>query len=811
MYSCAVAVAESVRALHVVDVVIESRSGGGEAIYTYAAEGEIARGDALLVPLASRSVMGFALRTRKIAPEELGFDPSHLRRPQGRIDGVSLPEMLMDLVEFTSREYLCPLPVALSAAVPPGVRDRLVSAWRLDDSADPERLTDLQREILRTLQDSGGSLVQKKGSRLAPGSEKALKLLRAKGLVRQSLRLAAATEPKQPAEVLKLTSDVARVDSFLRDEGRKKPAQALTLMRLQEAEDARLTAVEIRGLSGIADTTIRALVGAGLLEVVDPSSDAMRPPPLPNPHQGLAIQVVSDAIRAHRASKFLLFGVTGSGKTEVYLRAASEALQLGRQVLYLVPEIALATQAVALLRERFGKRVAVLHSELRPAERIDAWMRIRSGDAAVVLGARSALFSPLTNLGLIILDEEHEGSYKQESSPRYHAKDLAGFLADRHSCPLVLGSATPSVESFYSAEQGRLELLSLPKRVASAQLPAVHVIDLSEGYRTGRPSILGEELVRRMSDTLDRSEQVILFLNRRAYAPFLICRDCGRHFACPRCAVSLAYSRKSRRLRCHHCGYNSLPPELCPACNGSRLNPFGVGTEKVEEAVMEAFPNARVARLDRDIAQKKGALEQVLAGFRSGEMQVLVGTQMVAKGLDFPRVTLVGVIAADISLNIPDFRASERTFQLLSQVAGRAGRGSAPGHVVIQTFNPEHVSVQAARDHAFAPLYDAIKLERIEAGYPPFKRLINVVVSGEDRLAVVDCSEQVARLMSGVQGVEILGPTDCALERLHSRWRRHILAKLSPYASVGPIGEALHGRGTKSVQVMVDVDPYSLM
>ncbi|MFY9234481.1 MAG: primosomal protein N' [Fimbriimonadaceae bacterium] len=805
------AVSDAIQTLTVADVVIEARSGGGQAIYTYASEPGLGRGSAVLVPLANRSVLGFVLRERTVHPDDLGFRPSLLRKPDAVVEGLALEAPLMDLVDFVAEQCLCPLPVAISAAVPPGLRDRLSSAWVLIREPDDDLLTPLQREAVRTIRDAGGTIVQRKGKQQEAGSEKALKLLRAKGIVRQVLQLMPQPDGREEPDLLRLVQDADRVEKFLREDGRKKPAQALTVMRLQEAFDARLTAAEIKGLSGVTDSTVKALLSGGLLEVVQAETPALKLPPNPNPYQQIAIDAIVESVRAQQPKPFLLFGVTGSGKTEVYLRAASEALRLGRQVLYLVPEIALATQVIAQLRERFGRSVAILHSNLKPSERIDSWMRIRSGEAPLVLGARSALFSPLTNLGLIVMDEEHEGSYKQESSPRYHAKGLARFLAERHSCPVVLGSATPSVESFFEAEQGGLELLSLPKRVSNAELPSVHIDDLTEGYRSGKPGILGEQLRERMGVALSKGEQVILFLNRRSYSPFLICRDCGHPFACPHCAVSLAYSKRERRMRCHHCGYQTPPPDACPECQGVRLNPFGVGTEKVEEAVGEAFPEATVARLDRDIAQKRGALEEVLAAFRSGDTHVLVGTQMVAKGLDFPNVTLVGVIAADVSLNIPDFRASERTFQLLSQVGGRAGRGQSPGHVVIQTFNPLHPAVIAAKEHAFLPFFEAIKKERQDAGYPPFRRLVNIVISGENRSSVFNLSNEAGAALSGIPEIEVLGPADCAIERLQARWRRHVLVKLPPGSSVAPIGERLGGIIAKDVQVVIDVDPYSLI
>jgi primosomal protein N' (replication factor Y) len=798
----------------VADVAIDPRAGGAEALYTYFADGALTPGDAVFVPVGTQTNLGFVTSVYETTEQELGFPFENLKPIIGRVQGLSLPESVIELAKFISAEYLCTLPVALSAATPPGVRDRLVSAWTLENEHPDAALTPIQSEILRVMKEAGGFLVDQKGKRLEAATTRSLRLLRARGVVSQSMRILPFPEKKKGDVLLSLTSDEPRIEEFLRKEGKRKPAQALTLMRMQGAESARLTASEIKALAGVTETTIKALLDIGLLERFDAQAASPTRPPKPNPAQQLAIDAIVDPIVSREFQPFLLYGVTGSGKTEVYLRAAAVALQEGRQVLYLVPEIALATQAIAQLRARFGSGVAILHSELPTNERLNNWLRIRDGKASVVLGARSALFAPLANLGLVIVDEEHEASYKQENAPRYHSKALALFLGRRHQCPVVLGSATPSIESFFEAESEppSLTLLSIPQRAATAELPTVYIDDLTVGYRTGRPSILAQDLHHRIQGVLEEGRQVILFLNRRAYAPFIICRDCGHQMQCPNCAVSLSFHRKDGRLRCHHCGYNMRPPEACPKCGGARLNPFGVGTEKVEEAVAAEFPQATVARLDRDIARKKGALEETLAQFRSGDIQILVGTQMVAKGLDFPNVTLVGVIAADVSLNIPDFRSSERTFQLLSQVAGRAGRGTALGSVVIQTFNPDHVSVRTAQVHDFVSFYESIKLEREAAGYPPYRRLINIVLSGEARNAVVAAGDEANhRLRSlGLTG-QILGPVDCAVERVQNRWRRHLLLKLPANSSSSAVGEALLGFAPKGVQVVVDVDPYSLM
>jgi len=796
--------------LEVVDVLVDPRSGGVESTWTYRIEGEGAEGDAFFVPLGARAVIGFAVRVYESDEQALGFPVSQLKGVLDRIGGLSLPPQIMALTKFVAEEYLCPFSLALSAAAPPGVRERIITAWHLKTVTQPESeiqnpkskiqnldlpLTALQREILKSLEDTGGTLVQKPTSKLPKQTIRALKLLRGKGVVEERLQLMPIDEKPQSSELLRLAPDAERLERFLKKDGKRKPAQALTIMRLQSGEAVPLTTSEIKALSGVTDSTLKAMVEAGLLERVAQASLMPVAPPTPNPSQQTAIDEIVKAIDAKRFQSFLLHGVTGSGKTEVYLRAASRALQAGRQVLYLVPEIALAAQAISQLRERFGSSVSLLHSELSARERLETWMRIRSGRSSVILGARSALFAPLTNVGLIVVDEEHEGSYKQESSPRYHAKRLALFLGEHHQAAVVLGSATPSVETYFEAENGSHALLTLPQRAASAALPTVHVLDLTEGYKSGHPSILSPDLSERLLTTLARNEQAILFLNRRAYAPFLICRDCGHQFRCPRCAVSLSFSRKDRRLRCHHCGYTCAPPQFCPSCQGHRLNPFGIGTEKVEEVVKESFPDHTVARLDRDIARKKGALEETLARFRSGEINILVGTQMVAKGLDFPNVTLVGVIAADTSLNVPDFRSSERTFQLLSQVAGRAGRGTAPGHVIFQTFNPLNLAVTAARDHNYLAFYEDAKQERMQAMYPPFVRLVNVIISGENLTEVRTISEKVASALQVVEDAVLLGPTECPIERIQNRWRMHLLLKLPPNAEASKIRPFRQGTG----------------
>lgn len=817
----------------IVDVALDPRTGGSDAIYSYSAEpvngSAPALGDAVMVPLGNRPMLGYVIQARTITEAELGFPFDALKPIRDIVSGFRVPTALLDLVQWVAAEYLCPVPVALTPAVPPGVRERLETLILRTDQPVVEKLTPIQAESLRVLEENPEGLGENTLKKLPDGIKRALKALVKAGLAQQVLKIRPTPSARKGEVTYALTPDSLKVEKFLSQEGKRKPAQAVVVMQLSQAvsdpsqaQRSRFTLSEIRAMAGVTETTVKALVSGSLLIPME-ESEAPKgsQPPTPNEYQKIAIDAITEAVRERKLRPFLLFGVTGSGKTEVFLRSAAEALDQGRQVLYLVPEIALAAQAIAQLRDRFGSRIAVLHSELTPVERLQNWLRIRNGEAAIILGARSALFAPITNLGLIVMDEEHETSYKQEQSPRYQARAVARQLAKIHGCPVVYGSATPSIESFHEAEANevsglgiereKLTLLTLPSRTASAVLPTVFIDDLKEGYKRGRPGLIGPLLQEKMEATLERNEQIILFLNRRAYAPFLNCRECGHRWMCPSCAVALSYHRRDNRLRCHHCGHQEIPSLICPKCDSPKIKPFGVGTEKVEEAVSELFPQAKVARLDRDIAAKKGALEQTLAEFRANETNILVGTQLIAKGLDFPNVTMVGVIAADISLNLPDFRATERTYQLLSQVAGRAGRGHKPGEVVIQTFFPENSAIQTAARHGYVDLYQETLKERAAVRYPPFVKLINVIFTGESSSAVTELSRDVADNLRLFPGLEVIGPANCALERLQNRWRRHLLIKCEPGTDLEPIREVTHELQTKEVQILVDVDPYHLM
>src|SRR5690606_7068872 len=452
-------------------------------------------------------------------------------------------------------------------------------------------------------------------------------------------------------------------------------------------------------------SSVDSLVEKGLLqleereELRDPFAGRSFEPtsPLPlTPEQERAFRAIVGPLREGRHHRILLHGVTGSGKTEVYLQAIDETLKQGRQAIVLVPEISLTPQMVARFKGRFGPRVAVLHSGLSGGERFDEWRKIRSGEVQVAIGARSAIFAPFSNLGLIVIDEEHESSYKQEEQPKYHAREVAFRRGMAHRAVVVLGTATPAVETIYRAGRGELERVVLSRRVQGRPLPRVDVVDMREELREGNRSIFSRMLQEALEQCVSRGEQAVLFLNRRGFSTFVLCRSCGKVMECPHCDISLTFHRTNRTLRCHYCGYAEPVPETCPACGSSHIRYFGTGTQRVEEEIARLFPGMRVIRMDVDTTNRKGAHEELLGRFGAGEADVLLGTQMIAKGLDFPRVTLVGVIAADIMLHLPDFRAAERTFQLLTQVSGRAGRHDLSGRVVIQTYSPKHYSIDLA-------------------------------------------------------------------------------------------------------------------
>lgn len=593
----------------------------------------------------------------------------------------------------------------------------------------------------------------------------------------------------------------------------KAPAPAAQLLRKLSLDSPTLRALVKRGLAELSEEAVERDPHADEQFVATASLEL-------NAEQVVALKKITEALASPATARpILLHGVTGSGKTEIYLQAIRATLELGCSAIVLVPEISLTPQTVERFKGRFAEGhdvVAVLHSHLSEGERHDEWHKIHSGRARIAIGPRSAVFAPLKKLGLIIVDEEHETTYKQEEAPRYHARDVAVVRAKIEKCAVVLGSATPSLESYYNATTGKYELTTLSQRIDERQMPVMRIVDLRQERRDGKiAAILSDKLRAAISDRLEKREQTILFLNRRGFSTSLLCSSCGEARNCPNCSVALTFHRHVARLSCHLCGHTAAVPKKCPACGKDALIYSGFGTEKVEANVTQIFPQATVRRMDADSMTRKQAYRETLLSFRAGKIDILVGTQMIAKGLHFPNVTLVGIINADLALHLPDFRAGERTFQLLTQVAGRAGRGETPGEVFVQTYTPFSPSIQFARHHDFAGYFQQELEFRERCDFPPFKHAILITVrSAHEGRAKLSAETLVRRLKESVRSEFILGETTPApLEKLQGQFRFHILLRGAAIMRLSRvIRETLDKLPfPEDVTVTVDVDPYQLL
>lgn len=524
---------------------------------------------------------------------------------------------------------------------------------------------------------------------------------------------------------------------------------------------------------------------------------------------------VADSIinNINNSETFLLYGVTGSGKTEVYIEIIKKALSLGKQAIMLVPEISLTPQMVNRFTSVFGDNIAVLHSGLSNGEKYDEYRKILNDDVKIVIGARSAIFAPFKNIGVIIIDEEHTSSYKQDNHPRYSAIDIAKIRSKTHNCPLILGSATPSLESYARAKKGVYKLLELKTRVGKSRLPIVNIIDMKDEMKKGNP-VFSADLIKKIKDRLEKKEQIILLLNRRGYSTFITCKDCGFTHKCPNCDISLTYHKTTGTMRCHYCGYADKKLYTCPSCGGSELKDLGTGTQKIEEELNKIFNNARIVRMDVDTTTRKGSHEKIINDFKQEKYDILLGTQMIAKGLDFPKVTLVGVINADTSLNIPDFRSSERTFELLSQVSGRAGRSDIPGEVIIQTFNPEHYSINYTRTHDYEAFYNREMFIRKQMSYPPFYYITLVRILSKDYEKGMQASKKISNFLKKNLDSKtiVLGPTTSIMYKINNVYRFQCIIK---YKIDNNLDKSLikivnHYKSDKDITVEIDNNPNKL-
>jgi len=792
---------------------------------------DVRPGHAVYVPFGPRTLQGVVMEVT----EETAFPGAR------EIEAVIDPEPVLTperaaLARWLSEHYLAPLFDCVSLMLPTGFKQRPLVFYRALASRQELPalgLTERQRAVLAYVMEQGEVEAEAlRRSLKLPGLATAVTSLLRRGFLQRAYRLARPQVARKVVPYLRLLAAEEAVRdqaAQLKKEATPRALRRAVLLEALVAEGA-LPLSRARAM-GLTPSLLRELEEQGLAEVRevtvvrDPLAGrtfARRPAPELTPDQTAAYEAIAGALECAGNGAappvFLLHGVTGSGKTEVYLAALDRAVALGKRAIVLVPEISLTPQTVRRFAERFPGQVAVMHSGLSPGEHFDMWHEVRAGRYQVVIGPRGALFAPQPGLGLVIIDEEHEWTYKQqEGSPRYHARRVAEELCRLTGAVLVLGSATPDVESYFRAQAGRYRLLGLPQRLLRSDggpvpgpLPQVEVVDLREELKAGNRSIFSRALARGIRQALLAGEQVILFLNRRGTASFVQCRDCGYVPRCRSCAVSLTYHEPESALVCHYCRRQLPLPRTCPECRGERIRMVGLGTERVEEEVRLTFPEARTLRWDRDVTKGRHSHEGILARFLAHEADILIGTQMIAKGLDIPLVTLVGVISADIALHLPDWRSGERTFQLLEQVAGRAGRGERGGRVIIQTYTPHHFAIRAAAAHDYQAMYEAEADFRQRLGYPPFGRLVRLTYAhtgaaySQGQAAAMARRLRKLREERGIPNIDILGPAPAFVSRLRGRWRWNIVLRGEDPSAL--VRDLPMPRGWT-----VDVDPVTML
>jgi primosomal protein N' (replication factor Y) len=767
----------------------------------------------VVAPFGTRKLTGVVVRTHNTPPVGEAREILSLRDEEP-----VLGADLMALAQWIAEYYCAPIGEVMKGMLP------LVGEIR---RSTVYSLTDAGRDVARTLimrsdSDPSFQILSALAERERP--LESLKIENAKNLARALIKRGWVIAHDREADRDPLRAPAEKLSA----EFRARPSEGI---KLKKAERELIAFLELHpgphNLAKLAESVKSASEAARSLARRELVSLAMegpaipagyeRPVPLLNTHQQAAFEAIKAAIAVPEFRAFLLQGVTGSGKTEVYLSAIEAALAVGRNALLLVPEIALTPAVAAQFFHRFGKQVAILHSAFGDSERADQWRRVRNGQARVVVGTRSGVFAPVQNLGLVIVDEEHDGSYKQPETPRYHGRDVAIVRARNANAIVVLGSATPSIETRHNADQGRYSLLQLPERIAKRPMPQVRVIDMrAEFLETKRQSTFSRVLLEEMQVRLKNGEQTMLLLNRRGFSSFMVCRQCGDRMLCENCSVVLTLHRRDRRMLCHMCGFAEKVPTVCPKCASDQIQFLGTGSERVEDELHQHLPTARIARLDRDSASAKGAFENILYSFRNGEIDILVGTQMIAKGHDIPNVTLVGVVLADIGLSMPDFRAAERSFQLLTQASGRAGRGTTPGHVVIQTLNPDHYAIRFAAEQDYEGFFRKEMEFRKYLRYPPFAACANILVRAEKQEEALRLSGQLGFLLNPAPpGIRVMGPAEAPVLRVRNEFRYQMFLKAARRTILREAIKKIRAYADKekwrSTALVIDVDPIDLM
>lgn len=805
----------------IVDVPSQQTDRPFDYVIPPAMKAGIQIGSRVGVRFGPRLLLGFVvglspeteLDPRKVRPIEVLHD---LEPP--------LSEDLLQLADWIAQTYLCPKIIVLQAMLPRALKARNKKRIALGDVAAPLVGDDTEKS-LRAYLEKEGSVELQKLLELFPNQLESIQ----RGVKTGELREIETQTDQVSAKTQLVVSAACSLEQL------KAGQEQLSTRAFRQREVLSYLienpeAISMKQLLQECDTTsntVRALEQKGFVQVKeqeiyrDPYEHrtfASYDPPELMPIQRQALHQICIPLQANQHAVYLLHGVTGSGKTEVYLQSIQQCLRLGKQSIVLVPEISLTPQMVERFKGRFGDRVAVMHSRLSDGERYDEWRKIQRGKVDVAIGARSAIFAPFSNIGLIVLDEEHESSYKQEESPRYNARDVAIQRAKQHGAVVVLGSATPSLESFYKAKTKQFGYIAMQERIGGIQMPPVKIVDMREELKAGNRTMFSRSLHEALVQRLERQEQAVILLNRRGFSTFVMCRACGYTAECPHCDIALTYHRHSHNLRCHYCGYAEREPTQCPECESPHIRFFGTGTQRVEEELMKHFPNMRVIRMDVDTTGTKGAHEKWLEKFKRHEADVLLGTQMVAKGLDFPKVTLVGVIAADTMLNLPDFRAAERTFQLLTQVAGRAGRHHLPGEVVVQTYIPDHYSIMHASKHDYHHFVQEELALREGRNYPPYCRMALITFSHHTVPPLMKAGGYLRNLIVQMnENYTVYGPVAAPIPRKKDRYRFQCIVKFphEDERALSLLNEvflqfqaAVH---RQKITVSIDIDPQMLM
>ncbi|ASS91607.1 primosomal protein N' [Aeribacillus pallidus] len=798
-------------------VVVDVPAKGTDKLFDYEIPnkfaGVIQPGMRVIVPFGSRKLTGFVVQLKNetdidsVKPIHSLFDPEPV-----------LNHELLELGAWLSETTLCYKITAFQAMLPAAMKTRYIKEIKPSSSA---QLEDLPEEI-RTAFEKGGPLSWED----LPSS---LVAVVQKEIRNGNLQIDYRVEQRQKKRLVKYVKPLLPVRE-LEEQLQHLPARAhkqkeVIQFFIDHPNPILLT--ELTNSIQGASIAVKALIKKGILteEQVEIYRDPYehkqfpRTKPLPlTDEQKRAMEPILDKLNRHEHEVFLMYGVTGSGKTEIYLQAIEKVLNEGKEAIVLVPEISLTPQMVQRFKSRFGSQVAVLHSGLSSGEKFDEWRKIYRKEAKLVVGARSAIFAPFQNIGIIIIDEEHETSYKQEESPRYHARDVAIYRGKYHQCPVILGSATPTLESFARAQKGVYTLLTLKERVNRRPLPEVHIVDMREELRNGNRSMFSRTLFEKLTDRLKKGEQSVLLLNKRGYSSFVMCRNCGHVIGCPHCDISLTYHRHGEKLKCHYCQFETAMPSRCPECGSEHIRFFGTGTQRIEEELNRLIPEARVIRMDVDTTSRKGMHEKLLNAFGEKKADILLGTQMIAKGLDFPDVTLVGVLSADTMLHLPDFRSGEKTFQLLTQVSGRAGRHELPGEVVIQTYTPEHYSIQLASLHDFETFYRQEMKMRKSFAYPPYYFLILITVSHPNAIKAAEVTEKIGQYLKLhlSNEAQILGPVSSPIPKMKDRYRFQCMIKYKREKNLYKTLKLLfehyeEDMSQTDLKLMIDLNPYTIL